>query len=153
MKLKKYSLKKGIVCSSLLVALFFNTTTMSAKTGSKQHIETTCIAETIYREARGEPYKGKLAVGQVVLNRTKHKDYPSSVCEVVFQKHQFEWTKGFKTFKAPLSYYKLAEQIRDGNHDLKHFKATHFHANYVHPKWGKKLKHIATIGNHIFYST
>jgi len=33
--------------------------------------ETHCLAEAIYREARGEPYIGQLAVGQVVINRTK----------------------------------------------------------------------------------
>lgn len=29
--------------------------------------------------------------------------------------------------------------------------ATHYHADYVHPKWAKQMTHTVTIGNHIFY--
>jgi spore germination cell wall hydrolase CwlJ-like protein len=110
-----------------------------------------CLAETIYRESRGEPYKGKLAVGQVVINRVKHSLYPSNICEVVFQKYQFSWTIGFRRFKATEEFKVLALRILLGSHELKTFTATHFHSNYVQPYWGKRLKKVAIIGNHIFY--
>ena len=29
--------------------------------------------------------------------------------------------------------------------------ATHYHADYVKPKWASVLKKVATIDNHIFY--
>lgn len=31
------------------------------------------------------------------------------------------------------------------------FKGTHYHANYVSPKWAKKLTLIAEVGKHKFY--
>jgi len=43
------------------------------------------MAQNIYFEARGEPIKGQLAVGNVVLNRVKSKKYPNTVCEVIKQ--------------------------------------------------------------------
>ena len=44
-----------------------------------------CLATAIYFEARGESYRGQVAVAQVVLNRVKHKLYPDTICGVVFQ--------------------------------------------------------------------
>lgn len=111
----------------------------------------TCLAETIYRESRGEPLRGKLAVGQVVVNRAKHSEYPDNICAVVFQKAQFSWTKGFKRFVAPNYYRQLATKILKGTHELAQFNATHFHARSVSPHWKSNLTKVATIGNHIFY--
>jgi len=117
---------------------------------NKSNKEINCLAEVIYHEARGEPYVGQLAVGQVVLNRVKRKEYPDSICKVMFQKDQFPWTKKWKRFTAPKDFISIANYVISGKHVLKDFKATHFHATYVDPKW--KLTKVAIIGNHIFYS-
>ena len=42
-----------------------------------------CLAANSYFEARGEPFDGKIAVAQVVINRVKSKHYPNSMCEVI----------------------------------------------------------------------
>ena len=34
---------------------------------------------------------------------------------------------------------------------LSTFDATHYHANYVKPKWAKNMTVVAKIDNHIFY--
>ena len=109
-----------------------------------------CLAEVMYRESRGEPLKGKLAVGKVVMNRVQHPLYPKTICKVIFQPGQFSWVSTFRRFKAPEEFRQIAKVILDGNHDLQDFNATHFHARYVAPKWNR-LKRIAIIGNHIFY--
>ena len=44
-----------------------------------------CLAQAIYYEARSEGEAGQRAVAQVVLNRVRHRDYPSTVCGVVYQ--------------------------------------------------------------------
>src|SRR5690606_9256257 len=44
-----------------------------------------CLATAIYFEARGESYRGQVAVAQVVLNRVKDHRYPDTICGVVFQ--------------------------------------------------------------------
>lgn len=45
-----------------------------------------CMAVTLYSEARGEGDKGMIAVGYVIVNRTKDGRFPTTVCEVVKQK-------------------------------------------------------------------
>lgn len=62
-----------------------------------------CMALAIYMEARGEPVETKIAVAAVTLNRTKDKDYPSSVCGVVNQSGQYTWNKRVK-IKEPKAY-------------------------------------------------
>ena len=47
------------------------------------------LAKTIYAEGRGEPYIGQVAIGAVVLNRIRSKDFPNTVSGVVYQKHAF----------------------------------------------------------------
>lgn len=47
------------------------------------------LAKTIYAEGRGEPYTGQVAIGAVVLNRVRSKDFPNTVSGVVYQKHAF----------------------------------------------------------------
>lgn len=140
----------------LLIACLFLTLTSSLSIEAygkpSKQLQTKCMAEAVYQEARGEPYKGKLAVGQVIMNRTKNPRFPNTVCDVIFQKHQFPWTKQFTRFTATYEYIILAEKIISGNHYLGNFKATHFHAKYVNPRWND-LYVVSIIGNHIFYKT
>ena len=39
----------------------------------------TCLAIAIYFEARGEPDVGQIAVGNVIVNRTKDPRFPNDV--------------------------------------------------------------------------
>ena len=47
------------------------------------------LAQCIYSESRGEPYKGQVAVGAVVLNRVKNSAFPNSISGVIYQKGAF----------------------------------------------------------------
>ncbi len=47
------------------------------------------LARTIYAEGRGEPYIGQVAIGAVVLNRVRSKQFPNTISGVVYQKHAF----------------------------------------------------------------
>jgi N-acetylmuramoyl-L-alanine amidase len=44
------------------------------------------LSSIISAEARGEPFIGQVAVGNVVLNRRAHRDYPDTVKAVVFDR-------------------------------------------------------------------
>lgn len=43
------------------------------------------LARIIEAEAGGEPYQGKVAVANVILNRVKSKDFPNTIYQVIFE--------------------------------------------------------------------
>lgn len=113
-----------------------------------------CLAKNIYSEARGESLAGKLAVASVVINRMRLKEYPNSICKVVYQDNQFSWTTKTIKINDKVSWdniVKLSKDILNGKFKLnKHI--THFHSIDVTPKWSVTLTKEIVIGNHIFYS-
>ena len=115
-----------------------------------------CMALNIYHEARDQPLAGQLAVAQVVVNRTLHEDYPSSVCSVVKQKHQFSWLWDDISDKPhEKEAWKLSQQIAKsvlaGRTTEIVEGATHYHATSVTPGWSKRLERVVKIDKHIFY--
>lgn len=113
-----------------------------------------CLAQNIYFEARGEPYKGQVAVALVTLNRVNSDKFPDSVCEVIFQDCQFSWTCDKKSNKFPRNSeagkaaIKVATLALSGN--LSDFTngALYFSTpNHRNKFSGETL----AIGNHVFY--
>jgi N-acetylmuramoyl-L-alanine amidase len=52
--------------------------------------EVKLLARLVHAEAKGEPYEGKVAVAEVVLNRVEHEQFPDSVKEVIYQRNAFQ---------------------------------------------------------------
>lgn len=118
--------------------------------------EVHCLAENMYHEARGESVKGQIAVAQVTLNRVLHSThFKSSICGVVYEKHQFSWTddksKRIRDNKTWQMTKALAQSILDGYNHIPNFKAIYYHANYVKPSWSRTKQFITIIGSHAFY--
>jgi len=133
--------------------------------------ELRCLAEGIYFEARGEPLRGQLAVGRVILNRVQSDAYPNTICEVVYQNDhmrnrcQFSFAcdgkadtiterdiwyhvRGYAAWllannPKPGSEYQVLASLET---------ATHYHADYVRPRWAKFLTLTVHIGRHLFYA-
>lgn len=112
-----------------------------------------CLTLAIYFEARGEPTHGQYLVGEVVLNRVDSSKFPDNVCDVVFQKHQFEFTTRksleMKNEEARLKAEEIAVDLLTGyrvNHKLLWF----FNPEKVNPKWAHKLETKFRIGGHVF---
>jgi len=115
--------------------------------------ETQCMTEVIYREAPDEPYEGKLAVGTVVMNRVRMKSFPKTICEVIYQKGQFSWTR-FKLHKPDPKLYAKARQVAleilSGKRLATIRNAVYFHTISTNPNWDH-VRLIQQIGNHAFY--
>ena len=47
------------------------------------------LARAINGEARGEPYEGQVAVGAVILNRTRDARFPKTIAGVIYQPGAF----------------------------------------------------------------
>jgi spore germination cell wall hydrolase CwlJ-like protein len=140
--------------AALLLLVSISTADARVQTPSYTERDVRCLATNIYHEARGEGYLGGLAVAVVTLNRTRHVDYPRTVCEVVYQPQQFSWTnrRGHKPTTNPASIY-LARVALSHRHPLRGLRATHYHTTAVRPGWRLHLKRVTHIGNHVFYST
>ncbi|WFL76636.1 cell wall hydrolase [Altererythrobacter arenosus] len=120
-----------------------------------------CLTQAIYYEAANEPLQGKRAVAQVVLNRLKHPAYPNSVCGVVYEGVnrpvcQFSFTCDGSLLRAPMARQwaqsrEVAMAALAGQVEQSVGSATHYHADYVLPRWAYTLSKIEKIGAHIFY--
>lgn len=134
---------------------------VSIKTREKQ-LE--CMAMNIYREAGYEPFEGKVAVAQVVMNRVESGKFAPDVCGVIYQKSvvmervvcQFSWFCDSATKTRPVNPKAYEESMAVAKKVLlEGFKldvlkdALYYHADYVNPRWG--FEKIGKIGNHIFY--
>jgi spore germination cell wall hydrolase CwlJ-like protein len=118
--------------------------------------EMLCLAKNIYYEARGEPMHGKIAVAQVTLNRVTHRtQFQSSICKVVYAKHQFSWTRERHKPPSGTAWHEaqaLAKAVIQGTAHLPDFRALYFHNLTVKPQWNRTRELVARIGNHIFYA-
>lgn len=61
----------------------------SSTSSSYTNSDVRLLAKLIAAEARGESYKGQVAVGAVVLNRVAHSSFPDSISGVIYQKGAF----------------------------------------------------------------
>jgi len=124
-----------------------------------------CLARNIYHEAGGEPFEGKVAVAQVTINRAESGQFPSDICQVVYQKNivyervlcQFSWYCDGPSAKKPMNgpvyteSMEVAKKVLLEGFRLPSIKnALYFHGDYINPKWGKQP--VAKIGRHIFYN-
>ncbi|MCC0004371.1 MAG: cell wall hydrolase [Methylobacteriaceae bacterium] len=129
----------------------------------KLESEKKCLAQAIYFESRSEPEDGQAAVAQVILNRVGSGLYPNTICGVVFQNRhrykacQFSFACEGKSLRITDqeswgTASRIAEEVLDGKTWIADVgSSTHYHANYVRPRWARHLKKMDVIGKHIFY--
>ena len=58
--------------------------------GSANSSDLNLLSRLVYGEARGEQYKGQVAVAAVVLNRVKSSSFPNTVAGVIYQAGAFD---------------------------------------------------------------
>ena len=134
-----------VLCFSLII---------SSLTQALPQKEMDCLSLVGYKEARGESDKGMVAVMQVVLNRAKSGKFPSTPCEVIRQRGQFQWHAKDRSVRDKEAYVrakKIAKEVIQGKYKDFTGNATYFHANSVKPSWTKKMNCTIKIGNHLYY--
>lgn len=124
------------------------------------------LAATIWMEGRGEGEKGMEAIMNVILN-TVGRDFNKAASEVLIPNRYSAW-RGKKnpyqfsqelakkrrelkdnSFLIALSVVELARtgQLKDTTNGATYY----FNPTLANPSWAKKMKHTATIGQHVFY--
>ena len=104
------------------------------------------LAAIIQCEAEGEPYEGKIAVGNVVMNRVKSTLFPNTITGVIYQKNQF----------TPASSGRLADRLERGVNDeciraaTEVLQGRHI-VDALFFKVDKGTRPGTVIGHHVFY--
>ena len=130
-----------------------------------------CLVQNGYFEARDDGYASIMGVSNVVLNRVQDPRYPDTVCDVVYQgytdstgfpirnKCQFSWYCDGKSDKITDTYHKtnvviiVYESVSLWYNSIDITEgATHYHADYVNPKWATQLEYTTQIGTHKYLS-
>lgn len=73
----------------------------SAQASSSVSANQYLLARLIYAEARGESYKGKVAVAAVVLNRVRSSSFPNTLSGVIYQSGAFESVTNGSIYNTP----------------------------------------------------
>ena len=163
-------MKKYLIGLFLVIASFTSANAAKAQIfTAEDYPQHWCLAQNIYYESRGSNLADMAAVANVVINRTKDRRYPDTICAVVQQGKknadgsmkrnacQFSWycdgksdwpAQGDAWFKAQFIAWQM---IEDGKYRGLTEGATHYHATYVNPRWAKDFTLIGRIGEHIFY--
>ena len=108
------------------------------------------LARLVHAEAKGESYKGKVAVATVILNRVDSSKFPDTVKEVIYAKGQFTPVSNGSINK-PASEEALKSVKEAIALQEEGTKATFFYnPKLTNDKWIKSLKVVDKIDNHNF---
>ncbi len=123
----------------------------------------TCLATTIYLEARSEPVRGQLAVAEVALRRREQGRWGNTLCGVLTAPGQFAlstvgggfvldsgaaWLRAWTIAGLSMTMWHLPESLRLAVVP----RADHFYAHgSAAPNWAQGQP-LAVIGDHQFYS-
>lgn len=129
------------------VTLSGGTTAASAGVISADH---RLLSRLVYAEARGESYKGQVAVAAVVLNRVSSASFPNTISGVIYQSGAFSCVSNGSINNTP-----DATAIRAARDALNGWDPTGGCLYYYNPKatsdqWIRTRTVKTVIGNHRF---
>lgn len=108
------------------------------------------LAQLVESEATGEPYAGKVAVAEVVLNRVKDGGFPNSIEGVIYQSGQFQVVSNGRINMTPTQ-----ESINASNEALAGSNYTYgalyfYNSATATDRWQDSLRTTTVIGSHTF---
>lgn len=108
------------------------------------------LARVISAEARGESYRGQVAVGAVILNRVAHSSFPDTISGVVYQSGAFDCMYDSQINVSVVdSAYKAAQDALNG-WDPSGGAIYYYNPKTAKSSWIRSRPIILTIGNHVF---
>ena len=149
---KKNGLKvDGIIGSRTAAAIGITLSGTSTSTGAgAANGDVYLLAQCIYSESRGEPYKGQVAVGAVVLNRVKSSAFPNSIAGVVYQRGAFSAVDdGQINLKPDDTALKAAKDAMNG-WDPTGGCLFYYNPNKTTNAWIRSRPVVVRIGEHVF---
>ena len=147
---------KWFTLCALVLALLSSNVEAQSLIPTQTDKQINCLALTVYHESRSLDLDQQISVAWVVINRTKNKKFPSTICKVVWQPNQFTWTNVIKDYrpkdeKAWNKANKIALLVYK-NRLFDPTKGSNFfyEKNMKKPKWAYKMK-IKYEGKHFIF--
>jgi N-acetylmuramoyl-L-alanine amidase len=114
------------------------------------------LSRIISAEARGEPFVGQLAVGTVVINRTRSDYYPDTIYKVIFDKvggTQFTPASTGSVYREPTESSVIAAKLCLEGFSLDPNILFFFNSSIAAGSWiTANREYTMTVGRHDFYS-
>ena len=113
------------------------------------------LARIICAEAKGEPFAGQVAVGNVVLNRVASRQYPNTIYDVIFDRNsgvQFTPTANGTIYQVPSQSAIWAAKVCLEGYTLSEDILYFFNPAIATSQWiASNCTYAFRIGGHVFY--
>lgn len=108
------------------------------------------LARIISAEAKGEPLKGQVAVGAVILNRMESGKFPKTIAANVLKRGQFEPVANGHIWHEPTPSAIRAARMAINGWDPTNGAIYFFNPAKTNSRWIKSRPVVTRIGNHLF---
>ena len=109
------------------------------------------LSHIIYAESGNQPLEGKIAVGNVVMNRVNDPQFPNTIYDVLFQKNQFSPAANGTIKMTPNEESVVAAKlVMEGVKIVP--TALFFNAKNISSYASRNRPYVTTIGDHAFYA-
>ncbi len=141
----------GIAGTETLKALGINASNNnSPSTNNVNNTDLNLLSKLVHAEARGEPYKGMVAVAATVLNRVADSRFPNSIAGVIYQSGAYTCVDDGQINLEASSQSRKAAQDAINGWDPTSGCIYYFNPDTATSGWIWTRPQVMTIGKHIF---
>ncbi|MFW5992180.1 MAG: LysM peptidoglycan-binding domain-containing protein [Halanaerobiaceae bacterium] len=108
------------------------------------------LARAVHSEARGEPFRGQVAVAAVIINRIYHPFFPNNVTDVIFQPWQFTAVHDGQFWLDPGQTAYVAAKAALKGWDPSREAIFYYNPNTASSGWIYHREVVVKIGEHYF---
>ena len=117
---------------------------------SSNNTDLNLLSKLVHAEARGEPYKGMVAVAATVLNRVADSRFPNTISGVIYQPRAYTCVDDGQINLEANSQAKKAAQDAINGWDPTSGCVYYFNPDTATSGWIWSRPQVMTIGKHIF---
>lgn len=152
---KKFQNKNGLKADGIagdktLAALGIQGSSNKNSSTSSNNTDLNLLSKLVNAEARGEPYKGMVAVAASVLNRVADSRFPNTIAGVIYQAGAYTCVSDGQINLSGTEQSKKAAQDAINGWDPTSGCVYYFNPNTATSSWIWSRPQVLTIGKHIF---
>lgn len=126
------------------------TSSTSSASSTIVSVDQKLLAKLVYAEARGESYKGQVAVAAVVLNRVSSSSFPNTISGVIYQTGAFSCVSNGSINNTPNDTAVRAALDAMNGWDPTNGCLYYYNPGKTSDSWIRTRTVVTVIGNHYF---